>query len=393
MPRASLAALFVALLVALVTPPASAQTDPAAQREKVRQQAADVAAQVDALDASAADVNQALDALQANVAGLDANLAEAQLIADQTAAVLQQAMAEQHAAEARVAQLLTLVRAIAVDSYVHAGTATVAEEPRGGNIDAELLRNTLAGFKADHDQSVIEQLRIAQRELELKRKNAEEAFAAAEERRTDAAARADEAHRARDQQAAFVRQVEKRLDAKLAEARTLASLDKKFSAQIDAEARALADRVSKERPPPPPGNWPVPARPGPPPEVATTHGITVAKSIVEQTGAMLRKAEADGMHFTGSGWRSYDSQVSLRQQNCGTTSYDIYYRPSSECSPPTARPGFSMHEQGLAIDFAESGSVLTSHEDRGWVWLNANALAFGFANLDVEPWHWSTTGA
>lgn len=391
-PRASLAALVVALAVGVISPPAVAQTDPAAEREKVRQQAADVAAQVDALEADATSVNQALDAIEANVAGLDAVLAEAQVIADQTAVALQQAVAEVQAAEARVAELLTLVRAIAVDSYVHAGTGSVAEEPRGGNIDAELLRNTLAGFKADHDQSVIEQLRIAQLELEAKRRGAEDAFTAAEARRAEAAARADEARQARDQQAAFVRQVERRLDSKLAEASTLAKLDKKFSAQIDAEARALAGRITKERPPPPPGEWPVPPRPGPPPEVATTHGVTVAKSIIEQTGAMLSKAQADGMRFTGSGWRSYDTQVSLRRQHCGTTNYDIYYRPSSECSPPTARPGYSMHEQGLAIDFAESGSVLTSHDDPGWIWLNANAKAFGFSNLDVEPWHWSTTG-
>jgi hypothetical protein len=387
-----LTAIVVALVLAVAIPPAAGQTDPESQREQVRQQAADVAAQVDALEADAAEVNQALDAIEANVAGLDAVLAEAQAIADQTAALLQQAVAEVQAAEARVAQLLVLVRAIAVDTYVHAGTGTVAEEPRGGNIDAELLRNTLAGFKADHDQSVIEQLRIAQIELEAKRKGAEEAFAAAEQRRADAAARADEARQARDQQAAFVRQVERRLDSKLGEARTLAALDRKFSAQIDAEARALADRLAKERPPPPPGDWPVPARPGPPPELATTHGITVNKSIVQQVDAMLDKAEADGMRFTGSGWRSYETQVSLRRQNCGTTNYDIYYRPSSECSPPTARPGYSMHEQGLAIDFAESGSVLQSHDDPGWIWLNANAGAFGFSNLEVEPWHWSTTG-
>jgi hypothetical protein len=387
-----LTAIVVALVLAVAIPPAAGQSDPESQREQVRQQAADVAVQVDALEADAAEVNQALDAIQANVAALDAELADAQVIADQTAAVLQQAVAEVQAAEARVAQLLILVRAIAVDTYVHAGTGTVAEEPRGGNIDAELLRNTLAGFKADHDQSVIEQLRIAQIELEAKRKGAEEAFVAAEARRADAAARADEARRARDQQAAFVRQVERRLDAKLGEARSLAALDRKFSAQIDAEARALSDRLAKERPPPPPGDWPVPPRPGPPPELATTHGITVNKSIVQQTGAMLDKAEADGMRFTGSGWRSYETQVSLRRQNCGTTNYDIYYRPSSECSPPTARPGYSMHEQGLAIDFAESGSVLQTHDDPGWIWLNANAAAFGFSNLDVEPWHWSTTG-
>jgi LAS superfamily LD-carboxypeptidase LdcB len=137
-----------------------------------------------------------------------------------------------------------------------------------------------------------------------------------------------------------------------------------------------------------------PARPGPPaPPLATTHGITVAASIVSQLGAMLDAATADGLHFTGSGYRDYSSQVALRRQNCGPTDYDIYERPASECTPPTARPGYSMHEQGLAIDFAEGGSVLTSHSDPGWVWLKAHAASYGFYNLDSEAWHWSTNGS
>jgi LAS superfamily LD-carboxypeptidase LdcB len=142
----------------------------------------------------------------------------------------------------------------------------------------------------------------------------------------------------------------------------------------------------------PPGDWPVPPRPANDPKLATTHGITVAASIVDQLSAMLDAATAAGLHFSGSGYRDYDTQVALRRAHCGPTSYDIYYRPSSECSPPTARPGYSMHEQGLAIDFAESGNALTSHDDAGWKWLDANAATYGFKNLDSEPWHWSTNG-
>jgi hypothetical protein len=51
-----------------------------------------------------------------------------------------------------------------------------------------------------------------------------------------------------------------------------------------------------------------------------------------------------------SGFRSNQEQIALRRAHCGTTFYDIYQRPSSQCSPPTAIPGRSQHEKGLAVD-------------------------------------------
>ena len=66
--------------------------------------------------------------------------------------------------------------------------------------------------------------------------------------------------------------------------------------------------------------------------------------------------------------------------------------PPSSCSPPTARPGTSLHEQGLAIDFTNNGRLITSRSDPAFQWLAANAGGYGFRNLPSEPWHWSTTG-
>lgn len=50
-----------------------------------------------------------------------------------------------------------------------------------------------------------------------------------------------------------------------------------------------------------------------------------------------------------------------------------------------------MHEQGLAIDFAEGGRVL-SRGSGAYAWLKANAASYGFFNLPSEPWHWSVNG-
>ena len=122
--------------------------------------------------------------------------------------------------------------------------------------------------------------------------------------------------------------------------------------------------------------------------LVSVRGITVAASIADQLDDLLAAAEADGLTFTGIGYRSHERQIELRRAHCGTSHYAIYEMPSSQCSPPTARPGASMHEQGLAIDFDDCSSRST----RCWQWLNAHAADYGLYNLPSESWHWSTTG-
>ncbi len=70
----------------------------------------------------------------------------------------------------------------------------------------------------------------------------------------------------------------------------------------------------------------------------------------------------------------------LRRSHCGPSDYAIYEMPSSQCSPPTARPGNSMHEQGLAIDFVNC----SSHSTACWQWLDAHAAAYGFLQPAVR---------
>jgi len=121
-------------------------------------------------------------------------------------------------------------------------------------------------------------------------------------------------------------------------------------------------------------------------------GVVVDVTIAGQVAAMMAAADSAGLHLSGGGFRSYAQQVELRRQHCGGSSYDIYQRPPGECSPPTAPPGTSMHEWGLAVDWSNVGSLIASHSDAAWQWLSSNAGRFGFANLPSEPWHWSTNG-
>lgn len=119
-----------------------------------------------------------------------------------------------------------------------------------------------------------------------------------------------------------------------------------------------------------------------------TATFTVHYSIAEATQAMFNAACADGITFGGWGWRSPQTQIDLRKSHCGTSHYAIYNMPSSECRPPTARPGNSMHERGKAIDFTYGGAQLT-RGSRGYRWLAVNAKRYGYFNLPSEPWHWS----
>ena len=117
-------------------------------------------------------------------------------------------------------------------------------------------------------------------------------------------------------------------------------------------------------------------------------GIRVAKSLVSKVEALISAASADGVSLTGSGWRDPASQIELRKAHCGPSHYEIYEKPANSCKPPTARPGTSNHERGIAIDFKNC----STHATACWTWLNKNGASFGFSNLPSEPWHWSVDG-
>lgn len=155
--------------------------------------------------------------------------------------------------------------------------------------------------------------------------------------------------------------------------------------------RVLATAARYRAPPSDTGAGPFPGTPGNVPLV-TVEGITVHAQIGPQVAAMVQAARADGLSLTGGGYRDPAEQIALRRVHCGTSDYAVYEMPSSQCSPPTARPGSSNHELGLAIDLSCNGALIRSHSDPCFVWLAAHAADHGLANLPSEPWHWSVGG-
>ena len=128
-------------------------------------------------------------------------------------------------------------------------------------------------------------------------------------------------------------------------------------------------------------------------QTAYVRGIEVNVAIAPNLERMMAAAEKDGIILTGSGYRTIAEQIAIRRAVCGPTDYDIWVKPSWECSPPVARPGFSMHQLGLAVDFTlNGGDLVRNGGDRIVLWLKAHAGEYGFINLPSEPWHWSVNG-
>ena len=120
------------------------------------------------------------------------------------------------------------------------------------------------------------------------------------------------------------------------------------------------------------------------------YGITVNKVIAYPFQHLLDDAAKAGISLSGGGFRTRQQQIALRTANgCP----DIYTAPSSSCRVPTAIPGRSLHELGLAIDITVNKKAITDRKSPAFKWLTTNAARYGLINLPAEPWHWSITGS
>ena len=123
-------------------------------------------------------------------------------------------------------------------------------------------------------------------------------------------------------------------------------------------------------------------------DTTTVYGITVNKTVAFAFKRMLDAASAQGIVMSGGGFRTKQRQIELRTINgCP----NVWTAPSSSCRVPTAIPGRSLHEIGLAVDITAGGRTITANSP-AFTWLALHAARYGFVNLPSEPWHWSITG-
>lgn len=380
----TLIALVLLLAVISAAVPASAADSLSDQRKKrdaARAQKAAVAAQVNVLKAQDAQVRAALATLNQNVASQEAELARAQTRFEAAQVHLAAAQAAEQRNLAELARTRRQLQRLATDAYVLGGTGGGRPLPPARTAAMAARRSLLAEVAAASATEAVDHLRQVRQDLATSRRQATTAEETAGQARAEAASRFASLTKARAQQASFAAQLSDRIESRLSEAAGLARLDAQLSADIIARESALA-RAN-------PGGG---SRSGRAPTgrvpLTNVRGIWVNSSIADNVERLLAAAESDGFVLGGGGYRDSADQQRLREANCP----DPENSPPSDCSPPTARPGESMHEQGLAIDFTWSGRVITSRSNPAYQWLSRNAGRYGLYNLPSEPWHWSTNG-
>jgi len=373
---------------------------------------------VDTATAEVSEVEQALADLELLVAEQRDDVTRAERALE--GAVLAVTAAERRSAELADQQttLQAQVNDLALQTYI--GRDSTIEGSFGlartGDIYKAARVQTLIGAAFGDINNTSDRLRGLQVDTQVATKALNEAAVRRELLQSEAAAQLEQLLEAVGLQARVVLDAEKRLEVRLFESAALAELDAELAKEIATEndnlsrvikaekakrkeeerLRLEAERKRREA---------EEARrrrllgiAGAPTsinfdrsELSTVWGIRVHESIADKLLALLKAASRDGIRLGGGGYRSSTSQIALRRAHCGTSNWAIYHKPSYQCRPPTARPGASMHERGLAVDFTQNGRALWSNTS-GFRWLKRNAAKYGFRNLPSEPWHWSVNG-
>ncbi|MEM7337950.1 MAG: D-alanyl-D-alanine carboxypeptidase family protein [Actinomycetota bacterium] len=365
------------------------------QQEQIRQDQAAKAQDIDAATAETTELTSALQVLSAEVNEQAVKVASAEqaLIAAQArhdAAV--EAMVT-HTAE--IADLEVRLSEQAISSFVNQTSprSPILEE---ADPNKAVVMQSLVLAVSEGGVTVAEDLRRAKEDLEIEQAEASNASGEAERITVQLQGDLAELERRQTAQADLVAAAEERLERSLAEAWALEETDKELSASIASKNKELQEQLAAQARATQTRNNPAPSNGGArfpsANEIVNVNGIWVHEDISENLRNMMAASAADGIVLSGGGYRDSQSQIRLRRAHCGTSDYAVYRMPASQCRPPTARPGASMHEQGKAIDFRFNNQIIGTRNNSGYRWLAANAAQYGFYNLPSEPWHWSING-
>ena len=365
-----------------------------AGQEKIEAAESAKAREVDAANAQLGELTNALAVLQSDVKAQTAEVEIATRRLDAAQAVAEAASEDVAMLEGLVSELEFNLSDQAIRSFkgetVDGGVLVIGADPNVGiRMQAMLAKATQS------DIDYVNRLSGVREDLEARRADTEEALALAEESRQASEEQLAALEQDRTAQGQLASQAEQRLDHLLSERAALARLGDGLGTEVDEqEAAALVAQLASA-PAPAPASTGSSSIPAPVPQseiVVAAKGIEVHVSIVDNVRQLLSDAAAAGVDLAGGGYRDPARQIAVRKANCGTSNFAIYEMRSSQCSPPTARPGRSQHEQGKAIDFTYNGALIRSRSGPGWNWLNANANKYGLYNLPSEPWHWSVNG-
>lgn len=136
-----------------------------------------------------------------------------------------------------------------------------------------------------------------------------------------------------------------------------------------------------------------------PSDLITVNGATISQKAAPDFQALMNAASEAGYPLAvTSSYRSYQTQVS-------TYNYWVSISGVAVADTYSARPGYSEHQTGLAIDFATTdGCALSCFAGTAeYAWLRDNAHRFGFiqryvagqeaiTGYQAEEWHYRYVG-
>lgn len=139
-------------------------------------------------------------------------------------------------------------------------------------------------------------------------------------------------------------------------------------------------------------------------------GCTLERDAAYTYALLMEAAAIDGVHLEPIDcYRTFGEQKAAYNRRCPNVDTPVYERDlitgeqvevgtksARVCSgPPTARPGYSNHGWGRAVDFSGGNGALGC-SDRAFIWMQSNASDFGWVHppwahcgrVTAEPWHW-----
>lgn len=134
------------------------------------------------------------------------------------------------------------------------------------------------------------------------------------------------------------------------------------------------------------------------PTLITSNGATLSTQAIDAYDQMFVAAAAAGQPFyTTSSYRSYTTQVAT---------YNKWVAQSGQAGADTysARPGYSEHQTGFALDVAAAGCTLSCFGSTSqYKWFQTHAPHFGFiqryyagyegiTGYKAEEWHYRYVG-
>lgn len=390
--------LTCAVLLAATAGVGDTQTNAEIDRIREERRAAEAAAtakagEVDVADAELEEVAAALAAVNSSVNAQQGRVDNAERQLTDAQVTLETAEAAVLEGEAGIAALEDRLAAQAISSFVNQNeTSTVIVESDDHNLG--LRMQVLIDEVTQSGVDLVDSLRAAREDLEVEQGIAQQASLDAETLSAELAGELVTLEESQGVQAELNAAAEERFNALLAEQASLDALGVRLGEEEQQARDDLAAELARQAPPAPTGGGGSPTAPvtNSSEIVNVGSGIWVHSSIADNIRRLLADASAAGVSLAGGGYRDPAGQIRVRMNNCGTSNYAIYEMPASQCRPPTARPGTSMHERGMAIDFTYNGRIIGSRSGAAWNWLSANAGNYGLFNLPSEPWHWSTNG-